>query len=149
MGSFRPTRGSAPIPLLGLNGYHNAELPKRGGAYVSGCYFVDAFDPRNGGAEALAFSESFQRAYNRTPTVMEATAYDAGRLMATAARSGAADREALRAALNGAQLGAPVSGASAFDAERELQRAMMVFSVRGGAIVRVDDDVPEEAPPTP
>ena len=24
-----------------------------------------------------------------------------------------------------------------------------VFSVRGGAIVRVDDDVPEEAPPTP
>ena len=149
VGSFRPTRGSAPIPLLGLNGYHNAELPKRGGAYVSGCYFVDAFDPKNGGVEALAFSESFQRAYNRTPTVMEATAYDAGRLMATAARSGAADREALRAALNGAQLGAPVSGASAFDAERELQRAMMVFSVRGGAIVRVDDDVPEEAPPTP
>lgn len=53
VGSFRPHRGATPVPLLGLNGWHNPDLATRGGQYVASSYFTDAFTP-NADSGAMA-----------------------------------------------------------------------------------------------
>ena len=143
IGSFSPGRGKTPVPLIGLNGWHNERLAATGGKYVERCVFVDAFyaqDPAVGG-----FVRLYENRFNRTPTVLDATAYDTAKLVAVAVGSQAADRGTFRAALNGAALSSPASGGNQFDSSREVPRTLHAFTIENGEMRRIGNmDAPLE-----
>lgn len=136
IGSFSPGRGT-PVPLIGLNGWHNERLAATGGKYVERCVFVDAFyaeDPAVG-----SFVRLYENRFNRTPGVLDATAYDTAKLVAVAVASQAPDRGAFRAALNGAALSNPTSGGNQFDGQREVARTLHAFTIEDGEMRRIGD----------
>lgn len=143
VGSFRPRRGVEPVVLLGLNGWNNPEVALRGGQYVRGSIFVDAFWSQDPDDAVHSFVQHFSDAYKRTPGVMEAAGYDAMRLMAVAARTSPTSREAFRSALSGAALGSSATRVTRFEADRELGRDLCVFSVDKENFVRVYPPTPE------
>ena len=137
IGSFSPGKGKTPVPLIGLNGWHNERLAATGGKYVERCVFVDAFyaeDPAVG-----SFVRLYENRFNRTPGVLDATAYDTAKLVAVAVASQAQDRGAFRAALNGAALSNPTSGGNKFDSQREVARSLHAFTIEDGEMRRIGD----------
>lgn len=146
VGAFRPRRGVEPVVLLGLNGWNNPEVAARGGQYVRGSIFVDAFWAQDPDDAVRSFVQHFSDAYKRTPGVMEAAGYDVMRLMAVAARTNPASREAYRAALTGAALGTSASRVTRFEEDRELGRDLCVLSVDKEGFVRVYPPMPVPTP---
>jgi len=128
IGSFTPKLAVDPVPLLGLNGWHNPELAKTGGKYLVDGYFVNNFDPWAESPED-PFRATYRGVYDRSPGILEAAAYDAARLIATVARNEPPDREAWREALAGAHVSAPVAGGGQFDDERQVDWRLTVFTV--------------------
>lgn len=143
IGSFSPGKGQTPIPLIGLNGWHNERLASTGGKYVERCVFVDAFyaqDPAAG-----SFVREYDDRFDRTPGVLDATAYDTAKLVSVAVASQAADRDAFRSALRGAALSSPTSGGNQFDANREIDRSLHAFTIEDGEMRRIaEEDAPLE-----
>lgn len=145
VGAFRPHRGDAPVLLLGLNGWNSPELVEAGGKYMLGSLFVDAFtedDPAVGG-----FIDRFQGALGRKPMVLEATVYDATRILAQASREGGADRTALRDALSKVKIEAPVARGDQFGASGALNRQLYALILSAQGIIQAPD--PSELPPEP
>ncbi|MCP4809249.1 MAG: ABC transporter substrate-binding protein [Proteobacteria bacterium] len=148
VGNFQPRRGVENIPLLGLSGWHNAELFTRGGLYVQNSVFVDAYtllDPKS-----HAFAAEFRDAVGRNPGVLDAVAYDTARLVSVAARTQPADRYGVRSALSGANVSAPVSTGGRFDGDREVVRDLYVMTItRDVGITLVPGSNGSEGPPEP
>ncbi|MFT5584544.1 MAG: branched-chain amino acid transport system substrate-binding protein [Cognaticolwellia sp.] len=137
IGSFSPGKGHTPVPLIGLNGWHNERLALTGGKYVERCVFVDAFydkDPAVGD-----FVRLYENRFNRTPGVLDATAYDTAKLVSVAVATQAVDRGAFRAALNGAALSSPTSGGNQFDENREVERSLHAFTIENGEMRRIGE----------
>ena len=149
IGNFQPTKKATPVPLLGLNGWNNDELYKRGGLYVQNALFVDAFFGSDEKVEPWV--EDFRNIEGRSPTVLDAVGYDTGRLVSVASRMDAAHRDDWREALKGAQVSRPVSGSTTFDDEGELSRRYYVLTIKRDRGIRLVDPLPPEpeAPPAP
>lgn len=138
IGTFSPGRGATPVPLVGLNGWHNESLVKGGGKYIEDCVFVDAFnaeDPAVG-----AFVRTYQSQFGRTPSVVDATAWDTAKLVAVAVGTQAADRKEFRLALAGASLGTPASSGSSFAADGSVERDFYYFTISEGEMHLLGDD---------
>lgn len=130
-----PGKGQrGPIALLGLNGWNNDEWPRRGGAYVRGSLFVDAFDPRGMDSATQRFVNGWHGRSDAAPTTVEAVGYDTIRLVMGAL--GATDRS-VPAALTSTPLADPVAGTSLPTATRSLGRTWTLFSVEGDQVVAV------------
>ncbi len=139
VGSFRPHYNDEPITLIGLNAWNNDDLARRGGKYVVGSIFVDAFDPRANDPETRRFVERWKEEHDgNAPSVVEAVGYDTMRLVQKAIRTGG---DPLRA-LAGATIELGVAGTVGFDAERRARRTWRVLSVNSGGIVSLGADAP-------
>jgi len=147
VGNFQPRRGMNNIPLLGLSGWHNEELFTRGGLYVQNSVFVDAYTLQDPALQA--FHLEFREASGRSPGVLDAIAYDTGRLVSVAARSQPESREAFRATLSGAALSAPVSSGGRFDADREIVRDLYVLTIQRDAGIRLVEPIESDPAPDP
>ncbi len=132
VGSFKPYRDAVPLPLLGLSGWNNDELVRRGGKYVQNSIFVDAFDPRSA-AGASDFAARFEASTGAPPTTLEAVAYDTVRVL-----DRAVDLQGeLSLALIAAELADPVSGMTGFAADRAAERTWRVLTVTPDGIVPI------------
>ena len=149
IGNFYPAKEADPVPLLGLNGWHNDELFKRGGLYVHNALFVDAYHA--GDEQVKGWREDFRNIEGREPSVLDAVGYDTGRLVSVASRMDAVSREDWREALRGAQLSRPISGSTQFDDNGELDRRYYVFTIKRDRGIRLVHPLPppEEAPEAP
>lgn len=116
MGEYLPIKDKSPYrALLGLSTWNNASLLTNGGPYVRSGLFVDVFSALAPGDHA-PFVERYKAAHSRTPTSLEASAWDVGRLLGTAAKTDAGTRDAFLAALMSAQVDGSVTGADHIDA---------------------------------
>jgi ABC-type branched-subunit amino acid transport system substrate-binding protein len=94
------------VQLLGGNGWGADPTlfdtaPGGAGRHIRCAIFVDGFFAGASRPETRAFTEAYQRKYGAAPTILEAYAYDAFRLVRAALEQGrAASREALREALS-------------------------------------------------
>ncbi len=137
VGRFRGRSG--PITLIGLNGWHNPELVRRGGQYVQDSIFIDAFyedvdDPVVGG-----FIDAYKGKVGAMPTLVEAVGYDSVRLAAAAAGRAELPDEALRLA----QLKQPLTGMLTMGADRQWSRSWRLLTITSGGI----EPLPVWAPP--
>jgi branched-chain amino acid transport system substrate-binding protein len=150
IGRFRPKRDQTPMPLLGLNGWNDPRLARQGGRYVLDSYFVDAFSLLATTEAQTRFVDGFEENQGRRPGVFEAIAYDVASLVDVALSVGPEDRDAVRIALNGVNLNAPVSGGHGFDENRELRRDLTVLTVSDEGIAiwapEPEEDTLQEPP---
>jgi branched-chain amino acid transport system substrate-binding protein len=134
VGSFRPGRGARPIVLMGLNGWNNPKIVEAGGQYMRRSVFVDAFDPGLDTGAVTAFVTTMESATGRTPRVVDALAWDCTQLLSLAVLAGGADRDAIRKELGQVVLRDPVAGGARFGEDREVDRALTVFSLEPSGI---------------
>jgi ABC-type branched-subunit amino acid transport system substrate-binding protein len=128
VGRFRAK--GAPITLIGLNGWHNPELPRRGGAYVQDSIFIDAFyedvdDPMIGG-----FIDAYQAKIGSPPTLVEAVGYDSVRLVAAAAGREELPDEAIRKA----QVSQSLTGLREVGEDRQWGRSWRLLTISASGI---------------
>lgn len=130
MGEYLPVKDRSPYrALLGLATWNNPSLLTNGGPYVRTGLFVDVFSANAPGDQA-AFVERYKAAHTRTPSSLEASAWDAGRLLAAAARSEAGTRDAFLAALLDARIEGAVTGADHVDpATHDVAAQMRVYTI--------------------
>ena len=109
--------------------------------------FVDAYTLQDPASKA--FHLEFREGTGRSPSMLDAVAYDAGRLVSVASRTQPEHRDAFRATLSGAALSAPVAAGGRFDGDREVTRELYVLTIERDAGIRLvhpieTDDAPPE-----
>jgi ABC-type branched-subunit amino acid transport system substrate-binding protein len=132
------------VQLLGANGWDDPALVERAGKYVECAVFVDGFFAASERPETKAFTTAFQARFAHPPSILEASAYDAARLLRKALEGGAATREAVREALAATRAFAGATGELSFDARREVQKPLFFLTV-DKAVVR--ELTPQELAP--
>ena len=149
VGDFQTSRNGRTVPMLGLNGWNHPDIVSRGGPYVRGAFFTDAFAEHD--ADAVAFATEFREAKGHSPSVLEAVSVDAGRLLAAAAKSDATTPSAFREALLAVEVKNAGTGAAGFNAEtRTVSRDMRILTVGEGTIQQVwPKPAPSDDPATP
>lgn len=118
-----------PVTPLGTSGWNNPQLIARGGRYVEGAVFVDAFYPESETPEVRSFVERFVNVFVRPPDILDALAYDSAGIAIAQVRGGANNREKLRDALEDAKGFKGVTGLSGFDGKRDAKRDLVVLTV--------------------
>ena len=119
-----------PVQLLGTNGWDDPSLFEKAGRYVECAVFVDGFFPASDRPETRRFVEAFQEKFGRVPSILEASAYDAARMVAEVVGKGHAEgRDAVRAALSGLHGFSGATGDIAFDPHGEPVRALFFLTV--------------------
>jgi len=123
-----------PVQLLGANGWDDPALVERGGKYVECAVFVDGFFAASQRAATRAFADGFAVKFGHPPTILEASAHDAARLVRAGLEKGAKTREALRQALAQTKGLPAATGDLSFDERREVQKALFFLTVEKGAV---------------
>ncbi len=123
-----------PVQLLGANGWDDPTLVEKAGRYVECAVFVDGFYAASERPETKAFVTAFQAHYGHVPSILEASAYDAARLIRHALEQGATTREAVRDALAATRDFPGATGNLSFDDRREVTKRLFFLTVEKGAI---------------
>ncbi len=126
-----------PVVLLGGAGLNNDEYVKRGGRYVQGSLFVDAFFPQSTDPDVSGFVRRFTDTHGRGPGLLEALAYDSTAAILTLLGDGHTNRPALRRALSRFEPAGSVTAQQGFDEDGEMQRQLLLLSVEEDAIVQL------------
>jgi len=123
-----------PVQLIGGNGWNDPALLERAGRYVECAVFVDGFYAASQRPDTRRFVEAFQQKYAHPPTILEASAHDAARLVRLGLEKGAGSREALRAELARSRNVPGATGDLSFDERREVQKQLFFLTVEGKAV---------------
>jgi ABC-type branched-subunit amino acid transport system substrate-binding protein len=123
-----------PVQLLGANGWDDPALIEKAGRYVDCAIFVDGFFSRSERADTKAFTAAFQTRYGHPPSILEASAYDAARMIRSALEAGAGTRDAVRDRLATLRGFPGATGTLSFDARREVAKPLFYLTVDKGAL---------------
>ena len=119
-----------PVQLLGTNGWDDPALFEKAGRYVECAVFVDGFFPASERPETKRFALAFQEKFGRVPSILEASAYDAARMVAeVVGKQHAEGRDAVRAALAGLRGFQGATGDISFDLHGEPVRTLFFLTV--------------------
>ncbi len=139
VGGFQKVDSDPAVPLLGLNGWHNDEIVRRGGIYVQQAIFVDAFDPHALDPAVVKFVANWKG--DSPPNVLDAVGYDATLLAAGALAAGGD----AATALGTVEIKDGVAGTSGFDGNRDAKRDWRLLTITKQGI----GPLPAYVPPTP
>jgi ABC-type branched-subunit amino acid transport system substrate-binding protein len=137
-----------PVLLLGGNGWDDPAIVEKAGRYVECAVFVDGFFAGSERAETRKFVEAFQTAHARSPSILEASAYDAARMIAAEMRQGVSARAAMRDALARQPPFPGATGDVTFDAQGEPVRSLFFLTVDKGVIREMRPEEISGAPAT-
>jgi ABC-type branched-subunit amino acid transport system substrate-binding protein len=127
------------IRLLGVAGWNSQDLVREAREHVQGALFVDPFWAGSQNPPIREFVGRFKARFDETPTILEAQAYDAMRiLLDTLRRERPTSREALRQALSQIQAFPGLTGPVAFSPEREALRSMLLLTIDNRRIRQVN-----------
>ncbi len=118
------------VQLLGGNGWDDPALFEKAGKYVECAVFVDGFFAGSERPETKRFTEAFLKRYGYPPSILEASAYDATRMVRQLVeKDRVTTREGLRDGLAGMKGFKGATGDLSFDARREPARALFFLTV--------------------
>jgi ABC-type branched-subunit amino acid transport system substrate-binding protein len=135
-----------PVQLLGANGWDDPALLDKAGKYVECAVFVDGFFAGSERPETKAFVQAFQARYGHPPSILEASAYDAARMIRHAVKAGASTREAVREQLAHLKAFPGATGELSFDERREVTKQLFFITVENGALRELSRDEVGAAP---
>jgi len=123
-----------PVQLLGANGWDDPALLEKAGKYVECAIFVDGFFPGSERPDTKAFVAAFQARYGHAPSILEASAYDAARMIRRTLEGGASTRDAVREQLSTLKGFPGATGELAFDPRREITKQLFYITVDKGTL---------------
>jgi branched-chain amino acid transport system substrate-binding protein len=125
--------GFSPEQLLGSPGWGTPESVSQFAADLEGVAFTDHFAVDAPWPAARAFTAAYRERYGRDPAPPAATAHDAVLILADALGRAAGDGpEAIVEALRATKGLAGATGALGFDAERDLDKEIVVVRMKSG-----------------
>ncbi|MFH1811071.1 MAG: penicillin-binding protein activator [Pseudomonadota bacterium] len=137
-------RSAKPVQLLGANGWNDPTLIERGGKHMLGALFVDGFNPTSSEVQVQGFVAAFTQALGSKPTIIEAQAYDGGKLIAAIVRGGAQPaprtRAEMRERLAQVRDFPGVTGLTRFDDKGDSVTPLTVFTIAKDVIEVADVD---------
>lgn len=127
------------VTLLGGAGWNSPDLVQRGGRYVLCSVFVDGFFAGSQREPTRRFVEAFRDQYGRTPSLLEAQAYDTAAIVREIVqRRRPATREAFRATLAGVKNFPGATGTTTFGPDGEADKPLFFLTVEPGGITELD-----------
>lgn len=128
------------VQILGSDGLLSPKLMELGGASVEGTILYGMFDPSVDKPEVKAFVEAYKARFGEVPNAWTALAYDAGHVLAEAARlaiarNGKLDREGLNTAFAEIKAYPGVTGPTTFQADGNREGSVVYLQVKDGAFV--------------
>lgn len=130
IGGFRINRHATPVPVLGLSGWNHPSIVEKGGQYIIGGVFVDAFWTGTESETVQEFITSYQEKHGRSANIFDALSYDVIQ-MAAAALSGQQpdSTETVRKNLLNGRINNPITSGARFGSDRELNRTLKVLTI--------------------
>lgn len=125
------------IMLLGVNRWNNPGLVEDGMGSLEGAVFVDGFYKEGSDPTTRNFVQSFSHAYNVEPTILEAQAFDALKLIEAAIKGGGNTRDKLKSKLATLKNVDGATGKIRFGENRETRRNLFILTVQHGAIAEL------------
>lgn len=130
--------GMENVRLLGTMRWNDPNLIKRGGKYLDGALFVQAFDKAGNNPRVRAFVDQYSRAYGTEPTLLDALGYDSMKMLLNASAQGAHKRETIRDVLVNLSGFDGVTGTVTFDENGDARRTLTVMEVKNGKAQSTD-----------
>lgn len=123
------------VMLLGTEGWHSEKLIERGQEHVEGAVFVDGFFDKSEDDQVRAFVHEFEKAFEESPHVWEAQAFDATRfVLAALEQNEIENREDLKERLSEIRELSGVTGTIRFTDNRDVEKDLFLLTVRRGKI---------------
>lgn len=124
------------IVLLGSNGWNDLTKLAPAADAIDGAVFVDGFFASSQRRATQEFVAAYRGAYNTVPEILEAQAYDAGKLVASALQGGARSRDQLINALRSPRTVEGAAGAISAG-PNGLQRQLFLLRIANGMISEI------------
>jgi ABC-type branched-subunit amino acid transport system substrate-binding protein len=125
------------VRLFGPTLWDSPEFLKVGGRYVEDAVFLSGFFQGSILSATQDFSRLFQDTFHTQPSVWEASAYDAARMMQGFLREHRPSRADLRAYLAGLRRFGGASGITSFSPDGTLEKSIHLLSVRSGVVYEI------------
>ena len=126
------------VLLLGTHLWDTPRFIKTGDKYVNGAIFADGFFKNSNSLYVSDFVKEFINTFGQEPSILEAQAYDAARIIyLILSQQKAIDRETLKDALFSIKDFPGVSGLRGFTEEGENIKQLYILKVENGEIVEV------------
>lgn len=130
--------GMENVTLLGTMRWNDPGLIMRGGKYLDGAIFVQAFDKSSPNIRVRSFVDKFRAAYNVEPTLLEGLGYDSMKMILKSSGQGAHKRNTIRDALSKLIDYEGVTGRISFDPEGNAIRKLNVMRIQNGTAKKVN-----------
>jgi ABC-type branched-subunit amino acid transport system substrate-binding protein len=137
------------VILLGSNGWNDPAQLGTAASDLDGAVFVDGFFPSSQRRGTQEFVAAYRAAFGGTPEILEAQAYDAGKLVAAVVQSGARSRAQINSALQSPRT---IDGATGplVIGPGGIQRQLYLLRISTGTISEITaGHAPLEAAPPP
>jgi ABC-type branched-subunit amino acid transport system substrate-binding protein len=143
MRRIRDTTGETHIrtvELLGWTAWYDPDfdLVQRAGHYVECSVFVDGFFAQSARPQTKAFVDGFKKAYGHDPGLMEAEAYDAGRMVEQVMAARPPSREAFRQAFSALKGFDGATGVTSIGPDREPVKDLFYLTVTSKGYEELD-----------
>lgn len=140
LGQILPTfayRDVENIVFLGIHTWNHPDLLSRVGNFAEGSIFVDGFFKESTNPYSRKFIEEYQALYGTEPTSLEATSYDAARMIsAVIERSKPQSHDEMQDRLNEVRDFPGISGNISFD-NGSLIKSLRLLTIKGGKIQEI------------
>jgi ABC-type branched-subunit amino acid transport system substrate-binding protein len=140
-----------PVTLLGASGWNSTELPEKAERNVENAVFTDAFFASSDDKQTALFVSEYQKRYKRTPSIVEALAYDSARIIKQVLEKDApSTREAMREAIRKVADFRGVTGKTSFAKATDAEKEIRILMIKNGKIEEVDlpENPKNEEPPS-
>lgn len=136
IGTFRPRKLEAPVPLLGLASWNHSSLLDNGGKYVQNSIFTDIYLQSD--TENNEFIENYRALFSRTPSTLEVITYDTGLFLRSAFSNPPKGRQHARQLFTSTSLDASVTGTTGFDEQtRQAKFPIQILTIAEDAITPI------------
>jgi len=128
---------SPDLFFMGVNRWNNPGLVSHDLGLLEGSVFVDGFYKDSSDITTRGFVQSFIHAYTMEPTILEAQAYDAARIVTTGIQNGGSSRSALQASISNIKNMTGVTGNIRIAETGETTRKLFILTVKNGVIAEL------------
>lgn len=131
------TNLSPDMLLMGVNRWNNPGLVSHDLGLLEGSVFVDGFFKDSADVTTRTFVQNFTSAFSMEPTILEAQAFDALRMLMTGIKNGGVSRERLKVAIGELKNMVGVTGNISIGSRGNSERRLFILTVRNGAIAEL------------
>ncbi|AJY77530.1 hypothetical protein VN24_05600 [Paenibacillus beijingensis] len=123
------------VPVIGTGILYSKEFIELGGTAVEGAHTSSYFFPEDPRPAVKTFADAYKQKFNDEPDMFAALAYDSVNMILAVIEQGATDRKGIRDGLAGLKDFAGVTGKTAFDENRNVNKELTKLEVKDGTFI--------------